>query len=178
MKITLIAAISLDGFITRHNETGSAFTSPEDKRYFNQAVQDFDCLIFGGENYRVSSNWIRNRLKPEQLKIVLTRNPAAWKTETISGDLEFTDADIPELIEQLRSRGIRTVCVLGGGQIYGLFLQAGAIDEIWLTVELRLFGTGVKLATAKLDLRADLLSVDQLNESTLLLKYRPKIKND
>lgn len=178
MKTTLIAAVSLDGFITRHDETGSSFTSTEDKRFFNNAVQEFDCLIFGGENYRVSSNWIRNRLKPEQLKVVLTRNPNAWEAEAISGELEFTNSEIPDLIQQLQSRGFRKVCILGGGQIYGKFLQADAVDEIWLTLEPLLFGTGVKLAAQSLDLRADLLSVDKLNDSTLLLKYRPKKEND
>lgn len=177
MKTTLIAAISLDGFITRHDETGSGFTSPEDKLYFNKAVQEFDCLIFGGQNYRISSNWIRNRLKPEQLKVVLTRNPEAWKTEAIAGELEFTNTEVLDLLQELRARDFQNVCILGGGQIYGKFLKSGAVDEIWLTLEPLLFGNGIKLSAQSLDLRADLLSIDKLNESTLLLKYKPRNRN-
>lgn len=174
MKVTLLAAISLDGFITKQDKPGSAFTSREDKRYFSQAVLDFDSLIFGAGNYRQSARWIQDHLRPEQLKVVLTRSPAQLADEQEAGKLEFTNESPRELVRKLDARGYQNVCLLGGGQIYGLFLAEGLVDELWLTLEPVLFGEGTKLAERKLDFRGELLSVEKLNPSTLLLKYRPR----
>lgn len=173
MKTTLMAAISLDGFITKHDKPGSGFTSAEDKRFFHQAVLDFDCLIFGSGNYRQSSTWIREHLRPDQLKVVVTRSPHKYEADQHPANLEFTDKGPAELLRDLAARGCKNVCILGGGQIYGLFLAENTVDELWLTLEPRLFGEGVKLAETKLDFRGELLSIEKLNTSTLLLKYRP-----
>ncbi len=170
--IVLLAAISLDGFITKHGRPGSGFTSPEDKRWFREAVQRFDCLILGSGNYRESGEWIERRLRDDQLKIVLTREPARFAKEEKPGELEFTSETPKEIVAKLRRRGRRAVCVLGGSVAYGLFLDAGAVDEVWLTVEPLIFGEGTKLAAGRLDARLELLSVEKLNQSTLLLKYR------
>lgn len=173
MKLTLMAAITLDGFITKHDQPGSGFTSPEDKRFFQASVLDFDCLVFGAGNYRQSSPWIHQHLRDDQLKVVLTRSPENFRSEEKPGELEFTAERPRELTHRLAGRGIRNACLLGGGQIYGWFLAEKAVDELWLTLEPRLFGEGVKLAETKLDFRGELLSCEPLNHSTLLLKYRP-----
>lgn len=173
MKVTLMAAISLDGFITKHEQPGSAFTSAEDKQFFHEAVLDFDCLIFGAGNYRQSSRWIASHLRKEQLKVVLTREPDRYQAEQEPGTLEFTSASPAELVQSLAARGFRNACLLGGGQIYGLFLREHQVDELWLTLEPLLFGAGVKLAESQLDFQGTLLSLEKLNPSTLLLKYRP-----
>ena len=41
---------------------------------------------------------------------------------------------VPELLAVLRKKGIQTLSVEGGGHIVNLFLQAGAIDEFYLTL--------------------------------------------
>jgi len=173
MKIILVAAISLDGFITRHDEPGSGFTSPEDKKYFSRVVHEFDTLIFGSTNFEISKEWIANHLKPEQLKIVMTREPGRYRADERPGELEFTSLSPTDLAKTLREHGRERVCLLGGGKIYGLFLQEKCVDELWLTLEPRLFGKGVKLADAKLDSRWELQTHEKLNDSTLLLRYRP-----
>ena len=53
MQLVLIAAQSLDGFITRHDEPGTAFTSPADQTHFRTVLQNFDCSVMGAETYRV-----------------------------------------------------------------------------------------------------------------------------
>jgi len=172
MRTVLIAAISLDGFITRHNQPGSGFTSPEDKRYFRETVLQFDTLIFGSANYEFSKNWISSHLRADQLKIVLTRNPGRYTADFRENELEFT-ADSPnEILQNLRRRGRQNVAILGGGIIYGWFLEQNAVDELWLTLEPRIFGQGVKFAAAKIDPGLELLSATNLAPSTLLLKYR------
>jgi riboflavin biosynthesis pyrimidine reductase len=54
-----------------------------------------------------------------------------------------------------------------------LFLAAGLVDEIWLTVEPLLFGGGTPLLAARVDVRLELLASEKLNAAgTLLLRYR------
>ncbi len=92
MRIVLIAAQSLDGFITRHDEPGTAFTSPEDKAHFRAALAAFDACIFGAETYRISRVFIRAQFPDHPLRIVLTRSPERFAADQVPGELEFTSA--------------------------------------------------------------------------------------
>lgn len=173
MNVILIAAISLDGFITKHDAQGSGFTSPEDKRYYRNAVRDFDSFIFGSKNFLLSRDWIRGQLRSDQRKVVMTRNPERLQDEAVPGEIDILSAPPAEVVRHLETQGFRNAALLGGGQIYGLFLEAGVVDELWITLEPLLFGDGIKLAETRLDIRAELLSCQSLGPSTLLLKYRP-----
>ena len=134
MRIVLIAAQSLDGFITKHAEPGTAFTSPEDKAYFRAVLAVFDAGIFGGETYRVSRDAIRAQLPGRQLRLVMTRSPERYAAEAIPGALEFTSAAPAALAADLRARGFQQCALLGGSHLHSLFFEAGLVDEVWLTV--------------------------------------------
>jgi len=70
------------------------------------------------------------------------------------------------------------VLVVGGSHIATSFLREQLIDELWLTIEPKIFGTGANFVTEeKLDIDLKLLSSEQINEQgTLITKYRV-IKN-
>ena len=82
--MVLIAAQSLDGFITKHSEPGTAFTSPEDKAYYRRILAGFDACLFGGETYRVSRDFIRERLPGPALRVVMTRSPERYAAEAVA----------------------------------------------------------------------------------------------
>ncbi|MDD2765830.1 MAG: dihydrofolate reductase family protein [Opitutaceae bacterium] len=172
MRIVLIAAQSLDGFITKHAQPGTAFTSPEDKAYFRAALATFDVCIFGAETYRVSRDFIRTQLPGRHVRLVMTRDPARYAAEAIPGTLEFTDAAPAALVDQLRGHGCQRCGLLGGSHIHSLFLEAGLADEVWLTIEPVLFGGGTPLLARPTDIRLELQASEQLGAHTLLLKYR------
>ncbi len=172
MRIVLIAAQSLDGFITRHGEPGTAFTSPEDKAYFRAAVAGFEVGVIGGETYRVSRDFIRTSLPGRLLRVVLTRSPARYAADARPGVLEFTNAPPAELVAGLRARGFQHCALLGGSHVHSLFLEAGLGDEVWLTIEPALFGGGTPLLARRADVRLALLAVEKLGPATLLLKYQ------
>jgi len=44
------------------------------------------------------------------------------------------DWDLPARLARLRSLGIERVGLLGGSRLLGAFLQAGALDELWVTL--------------------------------------------
>ncbi len=172
MRIVLIAAQSLDGFITRHDEPGTAFTSPEDKAHFRAVLAGFDVCIFGAGTYRVSRVFIRAQFPNHPLRVVLTRSPERYAAEAVPGEMEFTSAAPAAIAEDLRRRGRRACALLGGSQVHSLFFAAGLVDEIWLTVEPALFGGGTPLLARRTDARLELQSVERLGAHPLLLKYR------
>ncbi len=175
MQIILIAAQSLDGFITRHDIPGTAFTSEADKRYFRQVLEQFDASICGGNTYRVDRALFLGSLQPGRRRVVLTRQPKAFAADERPSELEFTNEDPAILIARLRHLGHIRCALLGGSQIHQHFLQAGLVDEVWLTLEPRLFGRGTPLISGQVDVNLSLLSHELLGGDTLLVKYRPAL---
>jgi len=174
MRITLIAAQSLDGFITRHDQPGSDFASAEDRVFFCEALRGFDCCVMGATSYREARTTIQKNLIPERLRIVLTHNPEAFASDVVPGKLEFANTPPTSLVAGLAGRGHKACALLGGAQIHSLFLEAGLVDELWLTVEPLLFGTGTPLIGRRASIELALLSSQSLGPNTLLLKYRVK----
>jgi dihydrofolate reductase len=171
VRIVLIAAQSLDGFITRHDEPGTAFTSPEDKTYFREVLGGFDAGVLGGQTYRVSRDFIRAHLPGRLLRVVLTRTPDRYAADAVPGKLEFSSAEPAGLAAELRRRGCRQCAVLGGSHVHSLFLAAGLVDEVWLTIEPALFGGGTPLLARRAIVPLALQSAGKLGPHTLLVKY-------
>lgn len=173
MQVTIISAQSVDGFITQPGVAGTAFTSDEDKEHFQQTLAGYDASVMGAETYRVSRNFIRGRLTPQRCRYVLSRNPAVFSADQVSGQLEFSSAPATELVSTLRKRGHKNCAVLGGAFIHSLFLAEGLVDRLILTVEPRLFGGGVPFLRLPTDIRLTLERHEPLGKgSTLLLTYR------
>ena len=173
MRVILIAAQSLDGRITFHETAGATFASEADRHFFRGALPGFDCSVMGGGTFRVSENRIRERAADGRLLVIMTSkagNGSPFKER--EGVVEFSAASPGKVLAGLRARGMKRCALLGGGRIYGVFLAAGLVDEVWLTVEPRIFGTGVALAGGvAVDARLKLLSSERLSADTLLLKY-------
>lgn len=171
MDVILLAVQSVDGFITQHDIPGSRFASAEDQAHFSRTLQSCDCSVMGRETYAVSRDFIRARLTAQRLRIVLTRSPETHAADTVPGALEFSAANPERVMADLRSRGMRRCAVLGGAAVNASFLRLGLVDELWLTLEPRLFGGGTPLLRETADVRLKLQSCEPLSADTLLLKY-------
>ena len=166
MKIILMAAVTLDGKIARNHDHFVDWSSPEDKRLFYAATRRAGVLILGHNTFKTFPSPL-----PGRLHIVLTT--AIEGKENVPGTVEYT-GDTPErIVADLTARGYTEAILAGGAQINALFLEAGLVDEMWLTVEPLVFGAGIDLfAGVVFDERATLLSVDRLNEGgTLHMRY-------
>ncbi len=64
------------------------------------------------------------------------------------------------------------IAICGGSSIYSMFLEAGAVTDVYLTIEPLIFGRGVKLFEAPSKAELKLQSVNKLNDSTVLLHYK------
>ncbi|MCW1949392.1 MAG: dihydrofolate reductase family protein [Candidatus Shapirobacteria bacterium] len=176
-KVILVAATSIDNKITcGSNGDSFSWTSPEDQKYFTQLIKDSDLVIMGRKTYQINSS--KMDLTRGPLRLVLTKNPKKYSHLNIPGHLEFTSLTPPEISSKYFSK-YNQILILGGSQIYSLFLKDNLIDEIYLTIEPVIFGNGKNLLNRlKIDQSFRLVDFKQLNRhGTLLLKYQVIQKN-
>jgi dihydrofolate reductase len=109
-----------------------------------------------------------------QLIVVMTSQPS--KYESIPGRLEFSDLSPLQLTRRFESEGYTQMVVVGGAHLATSFLKEQLIDEIWLTIEPKIFGAGVHIVVdEKLEIDLRLLSFEKVNDKgTLITKYAVK----
>lgn len=170
MKTTLIMVMSLDAKITRGDEPKIyGWTSGEDRIYFSSLLEKSSLVIMGRKTFEASKK--SPKLPAGRLQIVMTRNPDLYTN--IPGKLEFTNESPELLVQRLEQQGFDQALLVGGGHINTIFFQKKLINELWVTVEPLLLGTGNRLvAEDELDVSLQLKKVEKLNsKGTLLLKY-------
>jgi dihydrofolate reductase len=164
VRVLLVAAITIDGKIARDSQEISNWSSPEDKRMFMRVSQEAGLLIMGRSTYETL-----DRPLPERLHIVLTSD----MNRPAPPQVEFTSASPAYILEDLEKRGFETAILAGGARTYRTFIDAGLVDELWLTLEPLAFGEGISLlGDNPLDLRLHLIQSELLNESSLQVRYR------
>ena len=166
MKVILLAVVTIDGKLARNEHHFVDWSSAEDKKLFFSTTKKAGVLIVGHNTFRTFPSPL-----PGRLHVVLTRDTS--DKVDIPGVVEYTVKAPQKIVADLEARGYTEAVMAGGAGANALFLEAGLVDEIWLTVEPLIFGTGIDLFSgAEFDLRASLISVEQLNErGTVHLKY-------
>ncbi len=163
MKVFVIAAVTADGFIGRGAGHLADWTSREDKRLFVRLTKEAGVIVMGSRTFDTIG-----RALPDRQTIVYTSRP-----EKYAGMGVETTAEKPDrLIKRLAGEGARGLAICGGASVYDLFIRAGVVDELYLTIEPLLFGTGVHLLASEIEQRLELLGVQNLNENSLLLHYK------
>lgn len=165
MKVIIICAVTLDGKIARGLNDPIDWTPKADKEMFARETKKAGVVIMGHNTF----NSIGRPLK-ERLNVVLSRE-LKNKVNQI-GVLEYTDRPAKKLLENLRRRGFRKVFVIGGSRVNSLFLRAGLVDEIWLTLAPKIFGKGVGLFGSDLpEINLRLLSTRKTADGFIFLRY-------
>lgn len=173
MKIAMVSVSSLNGKITKGQDFNVySWTSKEDSEFFFSSIARNNLIVMGSKTYEAARKIIKH--KKNKLRIVLTRNPNKYLGQIIKGILEFTNESPLELVRRLEDRGYKKMLVVGGGTINSLFLKSKLVNEIYLTIEPKIFGTGKSLIKEEnLDASLKLISFKKLNkQGTLLLKYK------
>nr|AIA10944.1 RibD C-terminal domain protein [uncultured bacterium] len=169
MKITLVDAISINGKITK-GEHDMSWLSNEDQTEFARLRDQHDVIVLDRKSYES----YHPRPQNGKLRLVLTHHPELFIDDTVPGQLEFVVMDdVKTLVAQLQERGCKKLLVAGGGSVAADFLEAGVVNEVYVTLEPVLFGQGkTMLAERTLNVHLKLKSVKQLNETgTLFIHY-------
>ena len=168
-KVTLIAAMSIDGFIAPKDKEilpSTTWTSKEDWHFFTKKSKEIGTMILGSKTFET----IKKAL-PERKMIVMTSQPERYANYN-DQNLSFSKATAEEILADLAKQGCEAVALCGGSHIYSLFMQKGLIDNMFLTIEPYVFGEGVKLFNGRSEQKFKLLSQEKLNDSgTLLLEF-------
>ncbi len=164
MKITLLAAMSVDGRIAANAEQLVDWTSAEDKRFFVLKTKEAGVVIMGRRTFQTIGEPLADRLN-----VIMTRQEPPF--DDIPGVLECTDESPHAVVHSLEARSYTAAVVVGGREIYSAFLEAGLVTDLYLTVEPLLFGDGVPLVEGITSKKLQLLDVQKLGEQSVLLHY-------
>ena len=156
MHITLVMVMSLDGKTTKGLEGmpsarigPSKWASPEDQEFFDGMKKKVGVLIVGRKTFEAAGKPSGDGIR----RIVMSRE----------GGFELP-TDINEAL------------LVGGSELNAEFFRRKLINEIYLTIEPKIFGAGLPLAQVTgLEVELELINVKQLNpQGTLLLHYNVK----
>ncbi len=162
MKTFIIAAQTADGLIAKDpKEPSTNWTSGADKKIFVELTKKAGVIVMGLNTY----NTIGKPL-PKRLNVVY----APADTKPIEG-VELTQKTPVELLKDLENRGFSEVAICGGTTIYTMFLEAGLVDEIYLTIEPKIFGAGLRILNKSVEKDLKLKDVIRLNEDVVMLQY-------
>jgi dihydrofolate reductase len=177
MKIILIDVSSIDGKLTKW--TGNniyEWSSPEDFANFQKIKSENNLLVMGSGTFEKVKNVDKAGLKAEKgrLRIVLTSKPDAYKQFSVPGQLEFWDKTPTALVKKLEQQGYKQMLLVSGGKVATSFFKNNLIDELWLTIEPKIFGVGEPLVQEeKFDISLQLITSEKLNtQGALFLKYK------
>lgn len=173
MKKILLMVTSVDGKTTKGDDKNThSWTSKEDQNYFFKEIEKTTALIMGRATLEAAEHLMQHR--PGKIRVIMTRSPEKYRLKEIPEQLEFTNSSPLEIVTRLEEQGHKKVLLVGGEDTSTLFLKERLIDEIYLTVEPKIFGIGNSMFKRQnLDVTLRLKSIKQLNpQGTLLLKYK------
>lgn len=165
MKVFIIAAQTLDGFIGLDSGHLADWTSKEDKQLFVQLTKEAGVMVMGSSTFKTIGRGL-----PERKTIVYTSKPETLAD--VEGDVEATSESPQDLIKRLEADGYNSVAICGGAQIYSLFLKEKLVTDLYISVEPIVFGKGVPLFDNIDVTNLKLVEQRPLNDQTVLLHYQ------
>lgn len=171
MKIILLYVASLDGKLTKWGQGDiHDWVSQEDQSHFWQTLNANNLIVMGSNTFTTANV----KPVPGTLRVVMTRQVKKFAKQTVPGQLEFSAETPEQLVKRLEKLRYKQMLLVSGRKLTTIFFQKQLIDEIWITIEPKLFGLGDSLLDEnKFAINLKLISTKKLNpRGTLLLKYK------
>jgi len=170
MKTILVFVSSLDGKITKwENSSVREWSSKEDQHYFDRLWKGNKLIVMGSNSYNADP------IKPSvfHLLVVMTQNPLNYQSREIKGKIEFSDEKPESIVARFEAKNVQQMLIVGGARIATAFLKNQLVDELWLTIEPKIFGIGNNFVISeKMDINLSLISCEKINEQgTMIAKY-------
>ena len=165
---TAVVAVSIDGKIARYSGHFSDWTSKEDKDFLHSTLDDSDVIIVGNITYQLA-------IEPLQKRNCIVISRSVNTTKKINPLLSYCNPENMPLDDLIRKLGYKKVHILGGTQVYSYCLAHDIIDELYLTIEPKIFGKGLSIFDVDYQSEWKLETMEKLNNNgTILLKYIKK----
>lgn len=169
MKITLYAAISIDGFIAKldgDSDWVDELIVPD----FNNEISKSDCIIVGRKSFKQFEGEIYPIANVQN--IVVTSTPDAFAKYP---NVEYTNASPKEVVDYCESKGFKDILLIGGGITSGSFYKAELVDEIIVAIQPIVLGSGIKMfETSERLTEFDLVENKMVAEGLIVLKFKNK----
>jgi len=162
-------AITADGKIAKNSDHFPDWTSKEDKKMFMDVTKEHGVVIMGDKTFFTFPKPLPDRLNVVFTLIENPCLPAGMAPET--ENVKWVTGEPEKVLEELEKMGYKSAILGGGAYLNTQFLEKKLIDEIWLTVEPKIFGNGLGVFGGDFDMSLKLISIDKINENAVLLKY-------
>ncbi|MFA6194734.1 MAG: dihydrofolate reductase family protein [Patescibacteria group bacterium] len=162
IPVTMMMAMTVDGKIAKDKTQFADWTSREDKKLFVEISKAHGVIMMGENTFKTFPAPLKDRLN-----VVFSET----EHEPIEG-VKWVKGEPEKVLEELEALGYKSALLGGGSFLNSLFLEKKLISEIILTVEPKIFGTGLSLFNKDLNANLKLLEIKNLNDDTLMLKYR------
>jgi len=162
MKVNLIAVLSVNGKISRSNNVSIDWNSKEDLEWFKDITKNIGVVILGRRTFETFKSPLKGRLN-----IVMTRSPLkSWRD-----DLIFTSSSPAQILEMIGKLGYTQTAVIGGQEIFTLFMREKLVDDLYITYEPILIDGIDLLSQIQTDVKLKLIDMKMLNSQTFMVHY-------
>lgn len=169
MKLILMMAVTADGIIAKTKTQNADWTSQADKKIFIAETKKAGVIIMGDTTFEAMAK----KALPGRFNLILSLTPENYQALEKPGELEFIKASPAEVVKYLEKKGCQSAILGGGARTNSFFLKAGLVDEIWITVEPKIFGVGINFTEGEdLDLDLELISAKEIGDNAVQLKYK------
>ena len=169
-KIIVNAGTSADGFIARRDGDIDWLTSrPKPAGFYDMGTftASIDTKILGRKTFEKSLTLGAKFDGTTKTYVYSTHLPA-----TAVAGVEFISQPVASFAQRLRAAPGRNIWMMGGGGVIASFLDAGAIDELIISVVPVLVGEGIPLiAPRHRHIALELLSSRQFEDGVVQLHY-------
>ena len=163
MKIILMMAMTADGKIAKNSDHFPNWTSKEDKKMFAEVTKEHGAVIMGDKTFFTFPKPLSDRLN---VVFTLLENPP--ETENV----KWVTGEPEKVLLELKKMGYKSAVLGGGTYMNSQFLEKKLIDEIWLTIEPKIFGDGLGVFSGDFNIDLKLLGVEKINENSVVVKYK------
>lgn len=162
-------AATVDGIIAKDKNQNADWTSKADKRVFIAETKKHGVIIMGDTTFEAMGR----KSLPGRLNLILSLEPKKYKNLEKPGELEFMKDSPENIIKSLEDKGYESAILGGGARTNSFFLKAGLVDEVWITVEPKIFGVGMNFTEGEnLDLDLELIESKEIGDNAVQLRYK------
>ena len=156
-------AMTADGKIAKNSDHFPNWTSKEDKKMFAEVTKEHGAVIMGDKTFFTFPKPLSDRLN---VVFTLLENPP--ETENV----KWVTGEPEKVLLELKKMGYKSAVLGGGTYMNSQFLERKLIDEIWLTIEPKIFGDGLGVFSGDFNIDLKLLDVEKINENSVVVKYK------
>lgn len=167
IKVSLVMALTADGFIARGSHDFVNWSSSADKKFFAGLSKDAKAVVMGKNTFDTFDG-----ILPGRLNIVMT----SQKKDSDNDLLLFWHKEPEELIDFLAKKGLKKLVLAGGSFTNYKFYEKGLIDEVFVTISPVMFGQGVSLFNKEINACLELKNLEKLDKETIMIHYLLKNK--